>query len=281
MDNRHAETTNISYSPNKLSQNELNAIIQEYSPEAFLNKWCLELILGKHSLQRVFSQLIATYVADGFCMLNSYKVLRKTDKLYRSRHYEEKDAENKFCDQCGEEDNSKKFWGFPKEACGAPPSSKCLKAGRCNPIGLSLLYLANDHKTAIEEISPRVDEYISVAEFFPVRDLKIFNLSVNNIYTYDATDKYRWLHSLIGQIEIIFQNPANESSNVEYKICQAVVEIIKELKFDGVAYSSSKASASPKEALNYAIFDTELCEPVSSKLFKIADVKINYYPEKY
>lgn len=44
MDNRHAETTNISYSPNKLSQNELNAIIQEYSPEAFLNKWCLELI---------------------------------------------------------------------------------------------------------------------------------------------------------------------------------------------------------------------------------------------
>ncbi len=281
MDNKYLETTNILCSKNKLSQIELEAIIQEYSPEAFFYKWCLELILGKYSLQRAFSQLIATYVADGFCMLNSYKLLRKTDTLYRSRHYEEKDAENKFCDQCGEEDNSKKFWGFPKEACGAPPSSKCLKAGRCNPIGLSLLYLANDHKTAIEEISPLVNEYISVAEFFPIRDLKIFNLSVNNFHIYDDTDKYRWLHSLIRQIEIIFQNPANESSNDEYKICQAVVEIFKELKFDGVAYSSSKASAFQKEALNYAIFDTELCEPVSSKLFKIADVKINYYPEKY
>lgn len=282
MDNQYLETTNISCSQNKLPQNELEAIILEYTPEAFFNKWRSELTFEKYSLQRVFSQLIATYVADVFCMLNSYKVLRKTDKLYRSRQYKEKDAENKFFDQCGEEDNSKKFWGFPKEACGAPPSSKCLKAGRCNPIGLSLLYLANDHKTAIEEISPRVDEYISVAEFSPIRDLRIFNLSANNNHIYDAKTTYRWLHSLIRQIELLFQKPVNDNTaKDDYTACQAIAKIIKNLKFDGIAYSSSKASTSQKEALNYVIFEPDLCEALSSKLFEITDIEIKYNPLNY
>lgn len=272
--------TNLESDKKDITPSELNKIIDEYTAKEFFVKWCSELLSEKDSLQRTFSQVIAMYAKDPFCLFSSYKKLRKADKLYRSRSYENDDAEAKFNFQFDKECNDNEFLGFEKEECGAPPSSKCID-GRCNRSGISFLYLSNNPKTSIEELSPKKNDYISVAEFHPIRDLKIFNLSTNNMHVYDAKKEYRWLHSLIGQIELLYQKPVNENTKEEYKICQIITEIIKGLGFDGVAYSSSKASASPKEALNYAIFDTELCEPASSKLFKIEDLKIDYYPEKY
>lgn len=280
MDNQYLETTNILCSKNKLSQIELEAIIQEYRPEAFFYKCCSELLSEKDSLKRTFSQVIAMYANDPFCLLSSYKVLSKADKLYRSRYYKKEDAETKFNFQCDKECNDNEFLGFEKEECGAPPSSKCID-GRCNRSGISFLYLSNNPKTSIEELSPKKNDFISVAEFYPIRNLKIFNLSTDNMHVYDDKTEYRWLHSFIRQIELLYQKPVNENTKEEYKICQTITEIIKQLRFDGVAYSSSKASVSQKEGLNYAMFDTELCEPVSSKLFKIEDMKIDYYPGKY
>lgn len=272
--------TNLESDKKDITPSELNKIIDEYTAKEFFDKWCSELLSEKDSLKRTFSQVIAMYANDPFCLLSSYKVLSKADKLYRSRYYKKEDAETKFNFQCDKECNDNEFFGFEKEECGAPPSSKCID-GRCNRSGISFLYLSNNPKTSIEELSPKKNDFISVAEFHSIRNLKIFNLSTNNMHVYDDKTEYWWLHSFIRQIELLYQKPVNENTKEEYKICQTITEIIKRLGFDGVAYSSSKASVSQKEGLNYAMFDTELCEPVSSKLFKIADVKINYYPEKY
>ena len=64
---------------------------------------------------------------------------------------------------------------YPCNDMGKPPIRKAVP-GRANPKGISYLYLASDIDTAISEIRPTFNDFITVAEFECTNDLNLIDL---------------------------------------------------------------------------------------------------------
>ena len=76
--------------------------------------------------------------------------------LYRARRHKLIDGQNKdyiFT-------NEKEFWN--------PPKSYIKKRGRCNDVAETMFYCSNHFDTAILEVRPVKDEFITVAHFKPI-----------------------------------------------------------------------------------------------------------------
>ena len=60
----------------------------------------------------------------------------------------------------------------------APPKGKAL-SGRCNPEGISYLYLSTCENTAIAEIKPNKGDFVTIAEI-QLDSLEVFNFGIYN-----------------------------------------------------------------------------------------------------
>lgn len=61
------------------------------------------------------------------------------------------------------------------------PMKDAAYEGRVNPKGISYLYLATDEKTAIYEMCPWVCKKVTVAKFDARKELRIVDLTMNQI----------------------------------------------------------------------------------------------------
>lgn len=73
----------------------------------------------------------------------------------------------------------KGYFGYDEKDSSAPPAYLVKSHGRANPDYISYLYLAEDAKTAISEIKPNSEDWISVGLFHPVKELKMARLYCN------------------------------------------------------------------------------------------------------
>lgn len=162
----------------------------------------------------------------------------------------------------------------------APPKGKA-SAGRCNPEGVSYLYLADDKYTAIAEVKPNKGDIVTVAEI-ETDELWWFNLS---LYATDD-EKVKEVtrindEELIDLIKIInddFKTVVTYEDKLSYLPLQYITEYVKskskiqsdkKVKIDGLMYNSTLGNGT-----NYVLFDwKERIKIIDKCIYKIDEVR--------
>ncbi|MCL2461826.1 MAG: RES family NAD+ phosphorylase [Defluviitaleaceae bacterium] len=216
-------------------------------------------------LSQPFDNLITEASFLGFLL----KLRADKTNLYRARIYPKNDMEIEFITNR----LSHVFQGYDKERSGAP-GQNFAKNNRASREGERCLYAALDLITAVQEVRPILDEYVSVAKL---------KLMESNMIIFDLTRKLS-NHLLVS---IINHDPINQAmkelgvainnefmqpyrgSDKDYGFTQWFSDKVKNHRYQGIAYSS----ALHKGGSNLAIFSPDLWEPINSRLVKVSDIK--------
>lgn len=161
---------------------------------------------------------------------------------------------------------------IPITKMGKPPAKSC-QAGRCNPEGISYLYLASNAETAASEVKPYVGEYLTIAKFETQRELKVIGLRnpiIDSPFKYGQELKYALdIFEILQHVSRDLSKPlVPGKSNLEYLPTQYVCEMAKEHKYDGIFYKSSLASG-----YNLLLFSDKNLKCFESNLFEVKSIK--------
>lgn len=184
----------------------------------------------------------------------------ENDPLYRARigNYYTNSDENKNCD---------------KEML-APPKG-IASSGRCNPEGISYLYLASNELTAINEVKPNIGDVVTVAEIFvdttEIFDFRLYDKQNDKIKDFLGITDYE-LQQLIYIINDDLKSVITIENKREYLPLQFIAEYVKNKGFNGFSYASTVGNGT-----NYVLFDLENEIKIKRKYLK----KINYIEYKY
>lgn len=147
------------------------------------------------------------------------------------------------------------------------PPVELSKPGRCNPRGVSYLYLTSDICTAIHEVKPSKGDEVTVAKI-EVSPKEVLNFEIlskyGNFKNYDVKN-------LVKIIDKDFSSAITSNEEIEYLPFQFLAEYVKKRGFDCFAFSSSIA-----EGVNYIIFNSESASVKERKLYRIKDRKCTY-----
>lgn len=195
------------------------------------------------------------------------EIIRKGTILYRARNYTELDAAKRFlyCDR-------EVFQGYDKDGSFVNP--KADKEGRCNPQYIPYLYVAESRGCCIAEISPRVGEYVSVAEIKVNKPIKILSLAKQSAVSKGEPSIISGIpdSTIILYLEGLFSK--RHEKDGDYLMTQYLSEKVKNAGYDGISFFSSVYTGTDRT--NITIFNYHTCEAINSKLCKISDIAIEY-----
>ena len=162
---------------------------------------------------------------------------------------------------------------------GAPPPDDC-NAGRINPEGIPVLYLASDRSTTLYEIRAAAFDYVSICMFRLIRDIEVVNLSrITNTSPFlfqGELEKYAINRKVFKEIASELAKPQrNSDSHLEYLPTQFIAEFIKSKGYAGVEYASTIKSG----GLNLAIFNENLFDQVSVQTIEVSEIAYKTLPD--
>ncbi|WLG45220.1 RES family NAD+ phosphorylase [Pseudomonas sp. FP1740] len=169
---------------------------------------------------------------------------------------------------------------FPLEKMGPPPKDKATH-GRANPVGIPYLYMASNIETAITEIRPHTGEYVTVAEFELIEELKLADLRNprRSVTPFPCTDEIE-IASLRGDIDFLAKLGEEltrpvlpRSAAVDYIPSQYLCELIKNNGYDGVIYKSSVGNE-----INIALFYPAKARGIQTIPHRVLQVSVNAQP---
>jgi hypothetical protein len=199
---------------------------------------------------------------DAFASFLSFalKIYPKGQKMYRARI-------------------SHDINGFACDKMGTPPKSY-RTAGRINPEGIGVLYLASDEKTALFEVRANVNDYLTVGEFELKKEMRIIdlaNVGAVSPFIYSETNdlqRYAVNYKLLKEIADEIAKPQRRNdSTLDYLPTQYISEYIKSQNYDGVEYLSTMRA----DGYNFAIFDESQLECVETRVYEIES--LTYEPK--
>ena len=162
--------------------------------------------------------------------------------------------------------NNVKFKGYNAKDLGAPEADR-IKNGRANPDHIRYLYVSEDVETPIYEIRPKIGENVSIARAKLTRDAVIYDLPIPSNKPANSIFEEDLIHSIGSK----FSQPIS-GNDAKYIPTQYLAEEIKKMGFDGIRYSSSVH----KSGNNIVFFDPEICKMVSSDLYTINNINIDF-----
>lgn len=153
----------------------------------------------------------------------------------------------------------------PERYLGPPPPDNA-KSGRMNALGVPVFYGALSPETAVAEVRPVVGGWVIIAQFRPLRELRILDLSSMNFEPprdtskFDPThlqvrEKIRFLKTLAHKLTIPVLNGANGH---EYLMTQAVAEYLglnEEFALDGITFKSTQVNEDDIDKTNVVLFN--------------------------
>lgn len=170
--------------------------------------------------------------------------------------------------------------GFPKSKMGAPPM-RLATSGRVNPIGISVLYLADSIKTTLHEIRAGVYDYVTVGNFRLKRDIEIIDFAnFNKISPFIANNvmgiPYVQHAINLEHLKLISQEIAKplrrHDSALDYLPTQYISDYIKSQGYDGVEYISTMC----KDGYNIAVFDETSFKCTKTTVYDINSLSYTY-----
>jgi len=124
----------------------------------------------------------------------------------------------------------KQNYPFRANEMGIAPKSRA-SVGRANPHGIPYMYLAEASSTAIAEVRPNVNDYVSVATFEIIDTINV--ASLEDITVADSPT----LSTFMFYLSYDFSKSAHDE--LDYLPCQYFAEYCKSKKIDGIRYLSS------------------------------------------
>ena len=219
-----------------------------------------------------FTKLIFWFIFGQESRYEAQHLVRPNQCLYRARIY---DNTNVLTDNKSTKDAS--FRGYNKIGSFVPTDASKTPAGRANPENIIYLYASSDVDTAIAEVNPNLKDKISVAEIKVLERLFVLDLAKSITWTNAETpEQTSWLQAFILGLSSFFQTPHREK--YDYLLCQYVSELVKNVGLDGIRFNSSKKGGGLMDGcgVNYTIFNYKKCEPVSSDLYMVNNIVIDY-----
>ena len=167
--------------------------------------------------------------------------------------------------------------GFAVDKMGAPPSEKST-AGRINPEGISVLYLASDSETALNEIRASTFDFVSVGTFRANKDFRIVSLlelASISPFAYNDIWQYAINHRCLCDFSDTVSKPLRRTdSTLDYLPTQFISDFIKSERYDGVEYKSTMNPG----GTNIAIFDESLFECIDVQTVEVSHIQYNTEP---
>lgn len=162
------------------------------------------------------------------------------------------------------------FEHTPDSDMMAPPAYKT-SDGRCNPAGISYLYLATSKDTAIREIRPQIGDVVTLATCdVDVSNIFSFNVYLMEHYGIKAEDEYA--KCLLFLILEDLSSAVTKNNHLDYIPLQYISEFIKSRGYNGFSYSSIYQTG-----MNLVMFNWENCVTLLSKeTFHIKNTCIKY-----
>lgn len=156
------------------------------------------------------------------------------------------------------------------------PLTECATEGRANPKQILCLYLATNRDTALAEVRPWVESFISVGQFKTIRELRIVNCTTDrqgsHVYWKEPSAEEReesvWAH-----IDEAFARPGGRTDVVaDYVPTQIIAELFKIQGLDGIAYRSSLSAGH-----NIVLFDIDAAEMINCFLFQVKSMRFEFH----
>ncbi len=155
-------------------------------------------------------------------------------------------------------------WAIGAEQMGAPPS-ELARAGRMNPVGISYLYLAFEHETALAEVLSGPPCAAAIARFETQRELRILDLthlpaepSIFDEARRPERESLLFLERFVEEISQPVRKDARE--HIDYVPSQVVCEYLalvfrvsRNRSLDGIVYPSAVRPG----GRNLVLFPTE------------------------
>ncbi len=154
--------------------------------------------------------------------------------LYRARQHEQIDGESDKYSFT----NEKEFWN--------PPECVIKKIGRCNNIEESMFYCSNQFETAIVEVRPQANKFITVANFLPHKrdnQLPSFRIKPNCIQhlkkikdfksciaDYNLSERNSEFIKVDNLLDDLFTEIVQEDEAHKYKITNAITQCMLHTK---------------------------------------------------
>ena len=164
--------------------------------------------------------------------------------------------------------------GFSITEMGAPPRGR-RSAGRINPEGIGVLYLASDRDTVLNEVRASAFDYVTIGHFKSLRDIRVVDLSGMHMispFIYESgLAQFAANLTVFNDIAKEIAKPLRRSdSPLEYLPTQYITEFIKSQEYDGVQYASTMRTG----GYNVAVFDEGFFECIETSVVEVR--KLNY-----
>lgn len=233
------------------SIDEINEIYEQYCNSL---KYCNRFFVDDE-IHKFFDKIIK----------NNTRIIPRNNILYRAR--------------INKQDDRTPFRG---KDIGLPPK-EVLSLGRVNPYGINYLYLATDIETAISEVRPKIDDYVTIGSFKAKRDINVVELSMATCVSGSVGDipTAKETANFMTYLSIEFKKPIDALKELEYLPMQYFTEYCKSKNIDGVKFLSSVMSNSIIDGdfnkhFNITLFDDTNVEYVDSEVYEIDKIKYEY-----
>lgn len=161
-----------------------------------------------------------------------------------------------------------------------PPEAHMASAGRAQPAGVAVLYVADTAQTAIAEVRPEVAEYVTTATFRikPEKRLKVLDLTRFSDDVHSLLDRNRSTYSsLINLSRYAFSAPIHPDNPKKYYAHAYFVQTVRDRLYDGIGYES----AVHQKGRCFAFFDADNFRCTRTSLHQVKSVSIASEPVKF
>ncbi len=151
-----------------------------------------------------------------------------------------------------------------------PPPADAASAGRAQPAGVAMLYLADAAETAIAEVKPDAGEYVTVGTFRvrAGRNLKVLDLTRFDTSLLSAP--LREQSDLIGLSRHAFSAPVHPGDPRKYHAHAYFVQKVRDLGYDGIGYRS----AVQDKGRCFAFFESSYFRCTQTRLHQALSVSV-------
>lgn len=215
--------------------------------DVFLSALCRDVFetfqkdFENNDYENVYSSTIFTNIGI-LCQKENLLTLEKGRAVFRARIIDSEDLNQ---GRKGVDNKDGKLSGYNWVNSKEPPVGFS-SAGRANIPKSSYFYCASDEITALCEVKPNSNDYISLAEFKCKRKLKIVDLSSKNL---DKEHMYETLYMtmLVNHFSVPVKDPE------KYRLTQFISDEIRKFGIDGICYKSQFTGS-----YNYVIFNCSM-----------------------
>lgn len=169
--------------------------------------------------------------------------------------------------------NEKNFYGYNAKDSFIPPVNQT-KDLRANYRYIPYLYCANNPYIALVETRPRIGALVSIATIVNEKPIRLLDFTIQNKPSKMSDAK----KNLFLDLSTLFSTPiANEDDILDYIPTQFIAEYVKNIGYDGIAFSSSLTPEVNKvhlERYNIVVFNYMKCSVIKSNIVKITGVNI-------